>query len=146
MSRKRPEDSPVDPAPAEDGGVDEVLTELLALRERVEESERLIAELRAAAQAQKEILDIDGAAALLDVHRRTVERLIKAKKIPYARLHAQRGVRFIRTDLMAWLRRGCPQQGTTRLNSRRRASPPACGNASKEPNSTKGHAPAAEEG
>ncbi len=102
-------------------------SEFSELRRRIEENEREITTLRAAAQAQREILDIDGAAAFLDVHRRTVERLVKANKIPHARLHGQRGVRFVRADLVTWLRRGCPRQGKPRLNSHRRTSRPARG-------------------
>ncbi len=136
------------PSPSGSLGTERLCSEVSQLHTRVEQTERELAELRAASQAQREILDIDGAAAFLGVHRRTVERLIKGKRVPHARLHGQRGVRFIRTDLMTWLRRGCPRQGTTRLNSRRRASPRACGACgtdSKEKNPAESRAAPAEE-
>jgi excisionase family DNA binding protein len=88
------------------------------LRAQVRELRGRVAELEAGAESRCDVLTIEGAARLLGCSRRSVERLVEARKIPHSRIHGSRGVRFIRSDLLGWLRNGCPRPGTPRLHSR----------------------------
>ena len=97
---------------------------LEALAARVDLAEEVLGAVLAVLPAG-DVLDADGAAGLLGVARRTVLKRARAGTIPYARMagEGQKGVRFSRTVLEAWVRRGCPavRPGTSRLHSVRHA-------------------------
>jgi excisionase family DNA binding protein len=95
---------------------DGLLTEVKRLTRKAEEHEREIARIK---RHRSEVLDIEGAAELLLCSIRTVERMVRSNRIPHAKIHGQRGLRFLRTDLTSWLRRGAPKPGTSRLHSGR---------------------------
>jgi len=99
--------------------VDEQATtlELSQLREEVAGLRERVADLEQ--YRESPILDYDGAAAFLGCGRRTLERLVAEKRIPFSHLPGERCVRFYRPDLEKWVRNGCPRQGTPRLHSRR---------------------------
>ncbi|MHC4199260.1 MAG: helix-turn-helix domain-containing protein [Planctomycetota bacterium] len=98
-----------------------LLAELAELRSRV-------TALEGEAGTRREVLDIDGAAAFLKVSEKTIRRRVKERCIPHHRIGGDKGLRFIRADLLKWLRAGCPRQGTPRLHSRPHApSRPATG-------------------
>ncbi len=53
-----------------------------------------------------DVLTYDEAARLLRVSKRTLQRLVRERRVPHVELPARgawRGVRFLRADLVAWL-------------------------------------------
>lgn len=52
---------------------------------------------------EAEWLDVQGAAEILGVHRRTVAKLVAKKGLPAVRLGAGKIYRFRRRDVEAWL-------------------------------------------
>ncbi len=92
---------------------DGLLTEVRRLLRKVEEHERELAGIK---RQRSEVLDIEGAADLLQCSIRTIERMVRSNRIPHAKIHGQRGLRFLRSDLISWLRRGAPKTGTPRLH------------------------------
>lgn len=100
--------------------LEEVRAELARLRERAEAHERELAELREEAGARREVLDLDGAARLLGVSRRTIERRLAEGTLPHFKVGADRCVRIERSALLNAARRGFPalRAGRSRLHSK----------------------------
>jgi len=89
--------------------------ELQCLRRQVEANAREIEELRLRGRDDREVLDMAGCAALLGVSLRTLKRRVRERRIPFVRLGGDKNVRFIKADILAWLRRGAPASRKPRL-------------------------------
>lgn len=96
--------------------VDRLRLELERLRTQVEANTREIEELQARGP---EVLDLDGCAELLRLSPRTIEQRVQERRIPFVKLAGHKETRFIKADILSWLRRGAPSSGTSRLHSSR---------------------------
>lgn len=102
---------------------DRLRGEVERLRDLAEGNRQQIERLRTQVQERDaSVLDIFGCAALLQVSPRTVERRVQQNQIPHVKIGGDKCVRFVRKDIIDWLRRGCPRPGTPRLHSKRRST------------------------
>ncbi len=88
---------------------------LQCLRRQVEANAREIEKLQLRDRDDRDVLDMAGCAALLGVSLRTLKRRVRERKIPFVRLGGDKNVRFIKADILAWLRRGAPASRRPRL-------------------------------
>ncbi len=98
--------------------LNELRAELQRVRETAQANARTIEELRERAAAPQEVLTMPEAAELVGVSERTLRRMVRKRAVPFYRIGpGRRLIRFRRTQLVEWQKRGGKKPGTPRFHS-----------------------------